>query len=68
LQGSNSDNTTFTNHLATTNFLFADGHVKALKPEATITGVNMWAFDPANDPVSGYLKTAIATNGTANMQ
>lgn len=33
----------FTNHLGTTNFLFADGHVKALKPTATIAGgVNQW--------------------------
>jgi prepilin-type N-terminal cleavage/methylation domain-containing protein/prepilin-type processing-associated H-X9-DG protein len=32
----------FTNHLATTNFLFADGHVKALKPVATATPTNMW--------------------------
>ena len=32
----------FTNHLATTNYLFADGHVKAMKPIATGTPVNMW--------------------------
>ena len=32
----------FTNHLATTNFLFADGHVKALKPIATVNPINMW--------------------------
>jgi len=39
----------FTNHLGSTNFLFADGHVKALKPSATYSlpgGVNMWAIDP----------------------
>lgn len=37
----------FQNHLNTTNFLFADGHVKALKPSATITGgVNMWSVNP----------------------
>jgi prepilin-type processing-associated H-X9-DG protein len=33
----------FTNHLGTTNFLFADGHVKALKPTATINP-NMWTI------------------------
>lgn len=39
----------FTNHLTTTNFLFADGHVKAMKPAATFRGgVNMWAVDPAS--------------------
>jgi len=32
----------FRGHLATTNFLFADGHVKALKPSATVTPYNMW--------------------------
>ena len=30
------------NHLGTTNFLFADGHVKSLKPVATGTPLNMW--------------------------
>ena len=37
----------FTNHLGTANFLFVDGHVKALKTTATIAGgVNMWANVP----------------------
>ncbi|RYG71514.1 DUF1559 domain-containing protein [bacterium] len=31
-----------TNHLGTTNFLFADGHVKAMKPINTGTPINMW--------------------------
>jgi prepilin-type N-terminal cleavage/methylation domain-containing protein/prepilin-type processing-associated H-X9-DG protein len=44
----------FTNHLSTTNFLFVDGHVKALKPLATISNnVNMWA----NVPTSGMSTT-----------
>lgn len=43
-----------TNHLATTNFLFADGHVKAMKPMATIgTTLNMWSMDPDTVPPSG---------------
>ncbi|RYG57270.1 hypothetical protein EON80_28455, partial [bacterium] len=29
-------------HLGTGNFLFADGHVKALRPEKTLTPINMW--------------------------
>jgi len=29
-------------HLGMSNFLFVDGHVKALKPTATISPVNMW--------------------------
>ena len=54
----------FGGHLNTANFLFADGHVKALKPMATISGaqldtagrpgmggsgsINMWARDGLN--------------------
>ena len=34
-------------HLATSNFLFADGHVKAMKPPATATPVNMWIINDA---------------------
>lgn len=37
LAGSN-----FKGHLGTGNYLFADGHVKALKPIATMTPFNMW--------------------------
>jgi prepilin-type processing-associated H-X9-DG protein len=45
----------FTGHLATVNFLFADGHVKAMKPLATGTPVNMWTCEedgplPTPDP------------------
>ena len=32
----------FTNHLGTSNYLFADGHVKSLKATATGTPINMW--------------------------
>ena len=40
----------FTNHLTTTNFLFGDGHVKSLKPSATVSATsNMWT----NDNTSG---------------
>jgi prepilin-type N-terminal cleavage/methylation domain-containing protein/prepilin-type processing-associated H-X9-DG protein len=36
----------FARHLATWNCLFVDGHVKALKPVATVTPFNMWGgFD-----------------------
>lgn len=35
----------FTGHLGTVNFLFADGHVKAMKPLATGTPVNMWTCE-----------------------
>jgi prepilin-type N-terminal cleavage/methylation domain-containing protein/prepilin-type processing-associated H-X9-DG protein len=36
------------NHLGTSNYLFVDGHVKSMKPTATINGGNMWASDPAS--------------------
>jgi prepilin-type N-terminal cleavage/methylation domain-containing protein/prepilin-type processing-associated H-X9-DG protein len=49
-----------TNHLGTTNYLFADGHVKAMKPTATVSGGNMWANDPTNTPVHATLKSALA--------
>jgi prepilin-type N-terminal cleavage/methylation domain-containing protein/prepilin-type processing-associated H-X9-DG protein len=35
----------FAGHLGTVNFLFVDGHVKALKPSATGTPVNMWSIE-----------------------
>jgi prepilin-type N-terminal cleavage/methylation domain-containing protein/prepilin-type processing-associated H-X9-DG protein len=30
------------NHLGTVSFLFVDGHVKAMRPEQTLSPVNMW--------------------------
>jgi prepilin-type N-terminal cleavage/methylation domain-containing protein/prepilin-type processing-associated H-X9-DG protein len=43
----NGANTGFTNHLGVTNFLFIDGHVKAMKPTATATTAtsNMWTIN-----------------------
>jgi prepilin-type N-terminal cleavage/methylation domain-containing protein/prepilin-type processing-associated H-X9-DG protein len=36
-------------HLGTANYLFADGHVKALRPSATMDPTNMWGrFDDQN--------------------
>ena len=45
----------FTNHLGTTNFLFADGHVKAMKPAATLNP-NMWTV--RDDGATSYSCTA----------
>ncbi len=45
----NNVNDLFTGHLGTVNFLFADGHVKALKPTATGSPVNMWNVEEDND-------------------
>ena len=35
----------FPGHLGQVNFLFVDGHVKAMKPRATGTPVNMWTIE-----------------------
>ena len=57
-------NTQFQNHLGMTNFLFADGHVKSLKPIATVTGANMWTLDPTNDAVPTELRNALGYQQT----
>ena len=53
---------TFTNHLQTSNFLFCDGHVKSLRPIATVSGgVNMWLTNssiPAASTLISSLQTA----------
>jgi prepilin-type N-terminal cleavage/methylation domain-containing protein/prepilin-type processing-associated H-X9-DG protein len=38
------------NHLGMSNFLFGDGHVKAMKPVATGTPLNMWNVDNTTTP------------------
>ena len=50
----------FQNHLGTTNFLFCDGHVKAMKASATGTPVNMWNVDNLAAPT--YLRQQLANN------
>jgi len=44
-----------THHLGTGNFLFADGHVKALRPEKTLSPINMWHRD--NTAYTGSMDT-----------
>lgn len=47
----------FSGHLGNSNFLFCDGHVKALKPFATVNGINMWTIEEDTDStVGGTLK------------
>ena len=61
----NNDNT-FTNHLTTTNFLFMDGHVKAIKPTATATAtLNMWTNTNVSGTLTGAHPEMIANMGTA---
>ena len=60
-----STNTNFQNHLGMTNFLFADGHAKALKPLSTIAGgVNMWTLNPTVDVAPTVLKNALGDQQT----
>jgi prepilin-type N-terminal cleavage/methylation domain-containing protein/prepilin-type processing-associated H-X9-DG protein len=40
--GNNLVDNVFSRHLGTANYLFADGHVKALRPTATMSPTNMW--------------------------
>ena len=47
-------------HLGTTNFLFGDGHVKALKPLSTITPYNMWCNEGTASTTT--LQTLMATS------
>ena len=54
----NSDAFNFTNHLGTTNFLFADGHVKAMKPSATLNP-NMWTVEDDDNTTPATLRNQI---------
>lgn len=40
----------FQNHLGMSNFLFADGHAKSMKPVATGTPLNMWNVNNTTNP------------------
>ena len=42
LWGGGTNPALFSGHLQTANYLFADGHVKSLRPMATISPTNMW--------------------------
>lgn len=62
----------FTGHLGTSNFLFADGHVKALRPSATVPAsmggsgsVNMWSRSGVAyvDQASNYGRELTVTKG-----
>ncbi len=56
----NGTTSNLTNHLSTTNFLFADGHVKSLKPLATIAGgVNQWIINTQTNAPSANWTTAL---------
>jgi prepilin-type N-terminal cleavage/methylation domain-containing protein/prepilin-type processing-associated H-X9-DG protein len=47
----------FAGHSGMTNYVFADGHAKALKPTATGHPINMWAVNQQNYPAPPLLMT-----------
>jgi prepilin-type N-terminal cleavage/methylation domain-containing protein/prepilin-type processing-associated H-X9-DG protein len=59
-----SDIDQFVNHLGMTNFLFCDGHVKSMKPNATAAPINLWNADNttvSTDTTPGPAPTGLAT-------
>jgi prepilin-type N-terminal cleavage/methylation domain-containing protein/prepilin-type processing-associated H-X9-DG protein len=62
----------FINHLGMTNFLFCDGHVKSMKPNATATPINLWnvtnttvSTDTSPGPAPAGLATKLAQQQAA---
>ena len=43
----------FAGHLATSVYLFTDGHAKALRPTATVVPFNMWGWMAGNTAANG---------------
>ena len=60
--GSHTD--LFAGHLTRSNWLFADGHVRSLRPTQTCAGVDIWDLDRnnANQPCAGPLAAALQDN------
>lgn len=63
----NTDFRLFSGHMSTGNFLFADGHVKSLKPSQTVppaSPVNMWTSKKSADPAdTGTDQSKIVPSG-----
>lgn len=62
ITGSHTD--LFAGHLIHSNWLFADGHVRALRPTQTCRTVDMWDLDNNNAglPCSGQLSASLQDN------
>ena len=59
----NSGDCHWAGHLSTANYLFADGHVKSMRPLQTIQGDNLWFRDRSNTYASDAKNlTPIRTN------
>jgi prepilin-type processing-associated H-X9-DG protein len=59
------ENAFFAGHFDMFNVLFADGHVKSMKPTATATPINMWAVNEQNGPGPAALQTCMQRIETA---
>ena len=53
----------FAGHLSTANYLYLDGHVKSLKPVATMTPTNQWGWFEDNTNAGTCAFTATNWNG-----
>lgn len=62
--GSHTD--LFAGHLTRSNWLFADGHVRSLRPTQTCQGIDQWDLNNSNAglPCSGTLTAALQDNET----
>ncbi len=56
-----------TNHLGTSNWLYADGHVKSLKPTATTRGLNQWVMSNQDTVIPGANWTTALQNAEKQM-
>ena len=61
-EGSHTD--LFAGHLTRSNWLFADGHVRSLRPAQTCAGADIWDLSRSNagQPCSGPLAAALQDN------
>ncbi|RYG75030.1 DUF1559 domain-containing protein [bacterium] len=50
-------------HLGNSNFLFCDGHVKAMKPQATGSPVNMWSIEEDGEASTDMLSKLVSWQG-----
>jgi prepilin-type N-terminal cleavage/methylation domain-containing protein/prepilin-type processing-associated H-X9-DG protein len=52
-------------HLGTANYLFVDGHVKAMKPTATAVPYDLWDINQQHLPCNDLVTLSQGTKGTA---
>jgi len=65
--GSNNWQTGFYGHMGQFNLLWYDGHVKCMKPMATVTPFNCWSIYEDNDNGDGVVAAGYYTAGMQNL-